>query len=162
MPAQSAFHFDQELAYFKRWIELHPVQPGDRIELPDAAWEVVKTTHTEDSVGFIVRTGRKRLAYLVDSFTPPPATMARLADLDLVILEGTFDEHDEQWQIFILPQAVECWRRIGCPECTLTHVSCHSWREDCLVAGLSHEQRQAFERATPGLRFAHDGMVVGL
>jgi len=51
LPQQVAYHFDQELAFMKRKVNLHPIAPGDRLELPDAAWQVVKTMHTEHSVG---------------------------------------------------------------------------------------------------------------
>ena len=61
----------QELAYLQRWNHVAPHPAGRLHRAPDAAWEVVKTTHTDDSVGFIVQTASK-LAYLVDSFTPPP------------------------------------------------------------------------------------------
>lgn len=161
LPRQVAYHMDQELAYMKRRVNVHAIEPGDRIDLPDATWEVVKTTHTEDSVGFIVR-GAKSFAYLVDSVMPPPQTMARLTKLDLVILEATFDELDEQWPVPTTEQAVGCWRQIGTKECILTHVSCHSWRNKRLIAGISHEQRRAYQAKNPGLRFAYDGMTVAV
>ena len=41
--------------------------------------------------------------------------MARLTNLDLVILEGTFDELDAPWQIFTLSQAIECCGRSVLP-----------------------------------------------
>jgi hypothetical protein len=63
-------HFEQELAYMKPQVRLHPLAPGDRVELPDATWEAVKTTHSEDSLGYVVEAGQ-RFAYLVDGVTPP-------------------------------------------------------------------------------------------
>jgi phosphoribosyl 1,2-cyclic phosphate phosphodiesterase len=44
LSAGVAFHFEQELAYMQPRIRLHPVEPGDCVALPDASWEVVKTT----------------------------------------------------------------------------------------------------------------------
>lgn len=159
LPYQVAFHFDQELAYMKRQFSLHATRPGDRWELPDATWEVVKTTHNDHSVGYIVEAST-RFAYLVDGVTPPPATMARLRNLDLVILEATVDDLDEEWVNFSLEQAVECWKQIEADRCILTHMSCHAWKNRRLIAGLSHQDKLEYEVAMPGLRFAYDGMTV--
>jgi phosphoribosyl 1,2-cyclic phosphate phosphodiesterase len=161
LPYQVVGHFDQELAYMSKQVNVHPLRPGDRVELPDATWEAVKTTHTDDSIGFIVEASR-RVAYLVDGTTPPPATLERLVGLDILILEATVDSLDEQWQLFTPPEAVRCWQQTGAKECILTHLSCHRWKEGQLLAGLSADERQEYEKATPGLRFAYDGMTVTL
>lgn len=163
LPRQVLYHFDHELEWMKAKVRLHPIAPGDQVKLPDATWEVVKTEHTDHSVGFIVDSSRK-FAYLVDSITPPPETMEKLEDLDFVILEATVDElvpkKGQRWLNFSLPQAVNCWRQIGSKECILTHLSCHSYLAGSLVAGLSHSRRLEFEAKTPGLKFAYDGLRV--
>lgn len=87
LPSQVVFHLNQELAYMKDRFNLHPVKPGDRFDLPDASWEVVKTNHNEESVGFIVTSSRK-FAYLVDGVVPPAATIQRLQGLDFLILRS--------------------------------------------------------------------------
>jgi len=157
VPRPVMHHFDQELAFMRSRINLHPIEPGDRLPLPDATWEVVKTDHNEESVGFIIE-ANQRFAYLVDGITPPPPTMRRLTDLDFVILEATMDELDEKWKNFSLEEAVACWKQIGAERCILTHLSCHGWKDHRLIAGFSHEQRMAYEAHTPGLTFAYDGM----
>ena len=163
LPRQVLCHFDHELDWMKDKVTLHPIEPGDQIELPDAKWEVVKTEHTDHSVGFIIESSKK-FAYLVDSITPPQETMKRLRDLDFVILEATVDEllpkKGQRWLNFSLKQAVDCWKQIGSKECILTHLSCHSYMAGRLVAGLSYSKRLEFEAETPGLRFAYDGMRV--
>ncbi len=165
LPAEAMGHFEQELAYMRSRVLLHPIQPGDRIELEDAVWEVVKTTHTEDSLGFIVEAGQ-RFAYLVDGVVPPPQTVERLKGLDLVVLEATVDElvlpEGRSWANFSLPQALAFWRELEVERCILTHLSCHSWKQGRLSAGLSHEERRALEAATPGLTVAYDGMQLEL
>jgi phosphoribosyl 1,2-cyclic phosphate phosphodiesterase len=155
-----AFHFDRDFAYLGRSVQLHPFQVGDRIELPDAVWEVVRTRHSDDSVGFIVHAART-FAYLV-GVVPPAPTVERLHGVDLLIQEATLDELDEDWTDFSLGPAVDFWQETGIPECILTHFSCHSWRDRRLIAGLSAAERQAYADARPGLRFAHDGMRLGL
>jgi len=161
LPHEVTYHFDQELAYMKSRVNLHPIGPGDRFELPDATWEVVKTTHNEHSVGFVVEASQ-RFAYLVDGVTPPVQTLERLkkTNLDFVILEATMDELDEQWWNFTVEQAVACWQQIGTERCILTHLTCHGWKNHRLIAGLSYEERLAYEAKTPGLKFAYDGMTV--
>jgi phosphoribosyl 1,2-cyclic phosphate phosphodiesterase len=161
LPRQTACHFDQELAYMKDRVNLHPIEPGDRFELPDAKWEIVKTRHTDHSVGFIVESS-KRFAYLVDSVVPPAETMRRLKDLDFVILEATVDEllpkKGETWMNFSLQQAIDCWKQIGTEKCILTHLSCHSYKAGRLVAGLPHTERLKYEAENPRVKFAYDGM----
>lgn len=165
VPHQVAFHFDQELSYLKRHVIVHPVSPGDLVELADAAWEVVKTTHTEDSVGFIVNTSRK-FAYLVDGVEPPPETLERLQDLDLLILDAIVDElvpgPGEVWYHFSTGEAVKFWKRLGTKECILTHIACHNYNKGRLTPGMSNEERRRFESQHPGLRFAYDGMCIRL
>ncbi len=73
LPRQDACHFEQELAYMRRRVSLHPVAPGDRVALPDATWEVVKTTHTDSSIGCVVECSRTR----VFCATAPEHTGAR-------------------------------------------------------------------------------------
>lgn len=165
LPHRVAYHFDQELAYMKGRVNVQPIKPGDKIELSDATWEVVKTTHTPDSVGFIVESSQ-RFAYLVDGVMPPSETLERLRHLDFVILEATVDEllpkEGEKWVNFSLQQAIDCWKRIGTEKCILTHLSCHSWKKGRLVAGLSESERLEVEARNPGLKFAHDGMRIKL
>ena len=149
----------------KEQVCLHPIEPGDRIALTDATWAVVKTTHTDDSVGFIVETPQQ-FAYLVDGVVPPKETVERLEGLDLLIVESTLDElrlaEGEQWMNFSLPEAVDFWQTTGIERCILTHLSCHSWKSDRLAAGLPHSERLEYEAAHPGLKFAYDGMRLTL
>jgi len=165
LPRQVAFHFDKELSYMKGRVNVHGIFPSDILDLPDASWEVVKTKHNDHSVGFIVESSR-RFAYLVDGVVPPRKTLERLKNLDLVILEATFDElvlpKGEKWGLFSLQEAIDFWKRIGADQCILTHLSCHSWKDGKLVEGLSHEERIDFEERNPGLRFAYDGMRLRL
>ena len=162
LPHQVAHHFDEELAYVKPAVTLHPVQPGDRLDLPDATWEVVKTTHTDHSVGFIVEAAR-RFAYLVDTVEPPPETTARLQGLDLLVVEASVDELDAKgWVNFSFQQAADLWQRSGIPECVLTHLCCHRYLGKRWLAGFTPAERRALEAAQPGLRFAYDGMRLTL
>ena len=166
LPSQIVDTFNQQLWYMASQVELHPVEPGDVIELPDASWEVVKTTHTDHSVGYIIESTR-RTAYLVDTAHPPKATMDRLVDLDLLILDATIDEivyreGEARWKEFSLPEAVEFWREVGADECILSHLGCHRWIRGRLLAGLSHSERLEYEASIDDLRFAYDGMRVPL
>jgi len=162
VPADVAHHFDDELAYLKALLDVHPIAPGDRIAVSDGEWEVVKTNHTDHSVGFVVR-GARTWAYLVDGVVPPDETVERLVGCDLLIPEATMDELDQDnWGNFAVQQATDFWRQTGIPECILTHWSGHSWREGELVAGWTEERRTEFEQRHPGLTFARDGMRIEL
>ena len=124
---------------------------------------MIKTTHTEHSVGFIVESP-SQFAYLGDGVVPPPETMARLTGLDFLVLEATLDElrlsEGIQWFNSSLQDALDIWRQTGVERCILTHLSDHSWEYDRLVAGLFPAERRALEQETPGLTFAYDGMRV--
>jgi ribonuclease BN (tRNA processing enzyme) len=152
LPRPVAYHFDQELSYMQNSANVHGTQVEDRFELPDAAWTVLKTTHTADSVSFILESSKK-LVYLVDSVVPPPETVNLLKDLDYLVLEATADElalqKGERWESFSLPQAIEFWRQVEADRCILTYLSCHSWKNKELVAGLSHEERFEYEKKKP-------------
>jgi phosphoribosyl 1,2-cyclic phosphate phosphodiesterase len=163
LPDQVMGHFDRELAYMRPAVRLHPLHPGDRVGLPDATWNVVKTTHTGHSVGFIVEAAQ-RFAYLVDGVVPPADTVSRLNGIDLLILEASVDElllpPGQQWLNFSVPQAIAFWKQTGVPRCILSHVSCHRWHYDRLVAGMSDAERRDCEAQNPDLVFAYDGMRV--
>jgi len=158
-PHQLGSHFEQELIFMKPRLVLHPIRPSDIVPLPDGEWEVVKTSHTDHSVGFILP-GRRKTAYLVDGVVPPPETLARLDGVERLILEATVDELDEAWMNFALPQAVEFWKQTKIEQCLLTHLSCHRWTNKKLSAGLSSHERSEYEARHPGLTFAFDGMRI--
>ena len=152
---------EREYGWLKQWFELHTIKVGDMIQTDDASWKVVKTTHTQHSVGFIVNTGTK-FAYLVDGVIPPLETTKELVELDLLITEATMDFLDEEWVNFKLDDAVAFWKLTEIPECILTHLSCHGWKDGKLVAGLTPDERKEYERKYQNLRFAYDGMRVSL
>jgi phosphoribosyl 1,2-cyclic phosphate phosphodiesterase len=159
VPKNLVTHFDKELAFLKERIALHPIVPSDVKLLPDAEWEVVKTEHTMDSVGFIINS-EKKVAYLVDTALPPNDTTLRIKDVDLLIVDAMFDSLDTEWRHFTVQGAIDYWQSIGIPECILTHLSCHRWENHQWLAGLSHTERIELEKDNPGMRFAYDGMRV--
>jgi hypothetical protein len=78
---------EQGFATVRNSIHPHPFGPGDRIELPDATWEVVECNHTDHSIGFVVQSVQA-FAYLVGG-VPPPDTVEKLSGVDLLIREAT-------------------------------------------------------------------------
>ena len=147
-------------------VNLHPVEPGDTIELSDATWEVVKTNHTENSVGYIVRKSES-IAYLVDSYVPPKATVDKLKGIDTLVLDATLDEYllktgDERWLHFSVPEAVKFWKEVGADTCILSHLACHRYMNGVIVAGFSESERLEYESKHSGLKFAYDGMRIQL
>ncbi len=158
-PVDVIGRFERDYEGMKEWFELHTVGPGDRFQLEDATWEVVKTTHTEYSVGYIVETETK-FAYLVDGVVPPPETIDRLEGLDLLIVESTMDSLDIEWYNFKLDDAVKFWKETGIPKCILTHLSCHGWKDGQLIAGLTPAEREDYATRHPDLEFAYDGLRV--
>jgi phosphoribosyl 1,2-cyclic phosphate phosphodiesterase len=153
--------FERDYAFIRNWFELHTIKPGDRIQLKDATWEAVKTKHTEHSVGFAVEAGTK-FAYLLDTGVPPSETISKLKGLDLLITEATLDSLDVEWAHFDIEDAVKFWRETGIPQCILTHLAGHSWKDGELIPGMTHEERKDYESKHPGLTFAYDGMRVSL
>ncbi len=145
--------------------------PGDVISLPDFTFEVVKTTHSVDSVGYIIKAPQKTFTYLVDGIIPPEKTIERVKEnnLDLIILEGTVDElilpkgqTIEQWKNFSITEAVTFWKTLDVPKYILTRASFHRWKINKLVAGLTLKQRKTFEKKNSGLKFAYDGLRIEL
>lgn len=109
---------------------------------------------------------RKRLAYLLDSFVPPKATVETLKGVHILIL-GAFDElvlreGEVRWLHFNLPEAVDFWSQVGPDTCILSHLACHVYVNGEIVAGILDSERREFESKFGGLRFAHDGMRIQL
>ncbi len=161
LPESLVIHFTQVLSFLDDHVRLHPISPGAVINLPDANWEVVKTNHTEESVGFLIESG-VRFAYLVDTALPPDETTKKMSNIDLLILDAMFDSIDTKWRHFTVYDAIEYWKSSGAKECILTHLSCHRWEDRKWIAGYTSDERTNIERENPGLSFAYDGMRVSL
>ncbi|MHA1972305.1 MAG: MBL fold metallo-hydrolase [Candidatus Hodarchaeales archaeon] len=161
VPEGVSFHFKQELAYIERAINIHPINVGDTIKLEDISLKVVKTTHTENSVGYIIKGTQQEFAYLIDSVIPPPKTIDVLkkSRLDFIVLEGTIDNEEkvEGFNNFTVKEAIDFWKSLDIEKCILTHLSCHRYKGK-LVSGMLHEERSRFEKNYPGLLFAFDGL----
>jgi phosphoribosyl 1,2-cyclic phosphate phosphodiesterase len=164
LPEQDIGFFDRDFAWAKSRFNLHPVTPGDVIDLPDATFEIVKTTHSVDSVGYIISSPNTTFSYLVDGVIPPEETLKHLKQkkIDLLILEGTLDElflpKGVEWQNFAVYEAISFWKSLDVPKLILTHLSCHRWNMNKLIAGFTSNEREAIEKETPGLKFAYDGL----
>ncbi|MFX1457606.1 MAG: MBL fold metallo-hydrolase [Promethearchaeota archaeon] len=169
LPKQDLIYFESPgFSWAKFRYNIHPRNSGDIIKIPDLDIEVVKTTHSPDSVGYIITTSKKRFGYLVDGVIPPERTINRLKEvkLDFIILEGTLDElilpNGVQWGNFSIPEAISFWKSLNIPKCILTHTSFHSWNIDKLMAGLTPSKRKSLEDNTPGLTFAFDGLKISV
>lgn len=166
MPKKSVPRWEKAMGYMEWIVDIHPVNPGDVIETVDASFEVVKSNHTEDSCGYII-TNDRCLGYLSDSYIPNAETIQCLSTVDILVLECTVDEMiytegEEHWLLFCLDEAVEFWRKLDVEECILTHLSCHSYINEEIVAGISAEERAKLEEEYDGLKFAFDGMRLKL
>ena len=172
LPEQDTDYFENlGFSWAKSRYNIHSIKPGDIIKLPDVMIEVVKTTHSVDSVGYIITTPNKTIAYLVDGVIPPKRTINRLKELefDFIILEGTVDElilpkgeTFQEWRNFSITDAVVFWKSLNVPKCILTHASFHSWNINKLIAGITPTERKTFENNNPGLMFAYDGLRIDL
>jgi phosphoribosyl 1,2-cyclic phosphate phosphodiesterase len=166
LPELSMHFFEKAMSYMHDAVALHPVNPGDVIETADATCEVVKTNHTPDSVGYIVHSD-KSMAYLLDSYIPPLETVKRVSDVDILVLGPLLDrlvllEGEERWLHFALDEAVDFWKELNVDKCVLSHLSCHSYVEGEIIAGLSASERKEYEGQQDGLTFAYDGLRIQL
>lgn len=157
------FNFHQgSFQYIQHSFKIHPVIPGDNIQLVDCTWEIIKTQHTSTSIGFIITTSQKRIAYMVQGIEPPDQTIQQLKEIDILILDATLDElilpKNAGWRDFTISDAIQFWKRIGTERCVLSHLSCHRYVNDHLLAGISPSERSKIESTHPGLQFAYDGL----
>ncbi len=174
IPEGDIQYFERQMHFMERFVKIHPVQPGMTIELADATYEVVKTQHTEASVGYIVNSG-KRFAYYLDTGYPTPEMIEQLTDIDFLIVEATLDFIEQTGvssgmdikKLHLgMDDAYRLWKDVGCPECIFTHFACHGFRGDIgdnpFVQGFTHKERLEYAAMRPGLTIAYDGMRVGL
>jgi len=158
-------------SWAKHRYKLHPIKPGEIIRILEASIEVVRTTHSPYSVGYIITTPNTAFAYLVDGVIPPKKTINRLKDknLDFIILEGTVDklilpkgQTFQEWSNFSIFDAVDFWKTLDIEKCIITHASFHSWNLNKLVAGIASSERKQLEENHPGLSFAYDGLRINI
>jgi len=166
LPQQDLGYFERDFAWMKPRFILHPLVPGDIIDLPGVKMEIIKTTHTLDSIGYIISAASKKFAYLGDGIIPPEDTVIKLKNnnLDFIIMEATLDElilpKGVKWQNFSLKESISFWQSLNIAKCFLTHLSCHSWNIDKLIAGIKSYERKNLEIEYPGLTFAYDGLKI--
>lgn len=164
MPEKSVPFWEKAMGYMEWIVDIHPVNPGDTVDTRDASYEVVKSNHTEDSCGYII-SNEKRLGYLSDSYIPNAETIKRLSSVDTLVMECTMDEMvypdgEKHWLLFCLDEAVDFWGSLNVKKCILTHLSCHSYINGDIIAGLTAKERTKYEREHEGLTFAYDGMRI--
>ncbi|MFX0030594.1 MAG: MBL fold metallo-hydrolase, partial [Candidatus Hermodarchaeota archaeon] len=127
LPEEFTQYFENVgFSWAKNRYNLHPLKPGDIIKIPGVTLEVVKTTHSVGSVGYIISTYNTTFAYLVDGVIPPKRTINRLKEikLDFIILEGTVDKlvlpkgmTFQEWRNFSIFDAVDFWKTLDVPKC---------------------------------------------
>ena len=164
LPEKSLTFFENSMIYLSKEINLTPVKPGDVVNTVDADYKVVKTNHSPDSVGYIVEVSKK-LAYLVDSYTPPKNTIELLEDIDFLVLDAIVDEMkllegESRWLHFTVDEAVDFWINTGVENCILTHLTCHSLVDGQVVAGMLSKERDNYQAKHKGLVFAYDGLRI--
>ncbi|MFW9848338.1 MAG: MBL fold metallo-hydrolase [Candidatus Thorarchaeota archaeon] len=169
LPEGDVQYFNRQMHYVENYFDLHPITQGKNFQVDGTTFEPVKTRHTPSSTGYIVNAG-KRFAYFLDTGYPPQETIERLKGIDLLIVEATLDfvEGEAAKRAFAghmsLESALKLWREIDCPECILTHFSCHGVKgnigENPIVQSFSQTERLEYEENNPGLTLAYDGMRV--
>jgi phosphoribosyl 1,2-cyclic phosphate phosphodiesterase len=122
---------------------LHPLEPGVEAAIAGVAVLPIALPHGDQSV-FGYRFGR--LAYVTDAKTVPPDARARLAGLDVLVLNALLSRpHPLHLSV---PEAIAVARDVGARRTWLTH--------------LSHEVPHAdlAARLPEGIEPAYDGLVV--
>lgn len=140
-------------------LQLHPLpEVSGKIELPHCRLSYFPLEHPGGSIGMVIESGEKRMAYVTDT-TPLNdfKFFESLSQLDLLLHECYFsDQHQElaiktghSW----LGAVVEIVKKVQPKKTLLIHVNPLA---EVLGQGseLTEEHRQL------GLRFAEDGMVV--
>jgi len=159
IPKEDMEHFKNELSYLKKVFDITPIFPGFNIKIDDVYFKAVKTTHSSDSLGYIIE-HNKKCAYLADGIRPPDETIRMLEGIDCLILEATMDELDEKWMNFDIKGAIDFWKETGIKECILTHMSFHSWKNGMLTQGYGDSKLRHIEKENKGLIIAYDGMRI--
>jgi len=155
-------NINNHFSYLKNILNINPIKVGDKINISDCEIEIVKTNHTETSVGFIINAS-KSICYLGDGIEPEEKTIRKIKNCEYLICESTLDElilnEDEpKWYNFSLSEALKFWRKTKIPNCILTHISCHSWKNGSLCCGYTNKKRKEIENQNKGLQFAYDGL----
>jgi phosphoribosyl 1,2-cyclic phosphate phosphodiesterase len=162
LPEKAIPLYKPAMGYLNHEVDIHTVIPGDVIETADAEYLVVKTNHTAASVGYVIKAG-KRLAYLLDTFTPSQETREAVNDVDILVLDALVDKMtymENRWLHFSVDEAVDFWRTTCVESCILSHLTCHSLIDGKIVAGYSAKERENYENQYKGLTFAYDGLRI--
>jgi len=150
--------------WMKNVLNAIPVEPGDVIDIKDSKVEVVKTCHTENSIGYVFGTDTS-FCYLGDGIEPEKNTFDRIKNCDILISEALMDEllltpGEPKWYHFSVEEAIQFWRKTSIPKCILTHLSCHSWKNKRICEGFTSNKRKEIEKNNDELKFAYDGLSI--
>lgn len=134
-----------------------PWQYQQRYSFGDVSLTPLQANHGIETAGFLVESGRSRLAYFPDTAGLPPETAAHLEGIDYLICDATF--YGENWyphSHMTVEQAIALGKQINARHTILTHLSMH-YSQPVTTLQLEKELSQYANVAA-----ARDGMDIKL
>lgn len=124
------------------------VEVGGPFEVGDVRLTPLDVQHGRKMTGYLLECGRLRVGYVPDCHTMPPKTVARLAGVDVMILDALrYTPHPSH---ICVAESLELLAAIGARQSFLIHL-CHDVEHAALSAALP-----------PGVCVSYDGLRVTL
>jgi phosphoribosyl 1,2-cyclic phosphate phosphodiesterase len=139
-------------------LEVTLVEPGQVVEIGEVCLTALAVAHTPGTIGFLIKHGSKRLAYLPDTGPLPADTEEQLHAIECLVLDATF--WGRNWypgQHLSFSEAIAIGQELRVQQLYLTHLAMHY---DKPVT--SHELEDAIKPYGGQVRLAYDGLRLAL
>lgn len=157
LPPSAVKRFTSAFPELHEVFDVTPWEFGQTYPLDDLTLTPLPARHSVETAGFLLQSGRKRLAYFPDTAGLPPETAERVAGVDWLICDATF--HGENWfpqSHMSVREAIELGRAVQAHTTVLTHLSVHYSQP------VTAKELHAAIAPHQGVVAAYDGMTVFL
>lgn len=153
---QTLATMSQQFGFMTDSLAFNQLVAYQTIELDGVCYTALPAAHGGDAFGFLIQTAQTMAAYFPDTGQLPAATLGYLEDLDILIIDATFNARN--WMPHShhnIDEAIELSRSLQAKRTYLTHLSMH-YDEPITLREL--EQKLSAYEGT--IHVAHDGLTI--
>ncbi|HWP97889.1 MAG TPA: MBL fold metallo-hydrolase [Syntrophomonadaceae bacterium] len=157
LPPSAVQSFMAAYPHLKDVFDVLPWRFFARYHIDETIITPLPANHGIETAGFLIETGRNRLAYFPDTAGLPAASMKEIQGVDWLLCDATFN--DDNWypeSHMSVEQAISLSVQVKARNTLLTHLSIHYSR------AVTTKELESQLAEYPNLSLAKDGMLIDL
>jgi len=158
MTAETWTHLQTGFNSISELLDVHIIRPDDTVKAGGIQWTALAASHCEGTLGFLIKCGNNKIAYLPDTGIPSAATCEHLQGIEYLVLDATF--WGKNWypgEHLSFDEAVNLGQSLKVKQLYLTHISMHY---DIPVTNI--ELEEIIQPYKGQVRLAYDGLKLVL